>query len=208
MAQRKPAPDLYAPYAAYDKAAYFDNIHPVEWRAQIQSSTGGRLFKIKYYGELYRWEVKQEPRHIEFHEKNYGKNFNGLITNTDEAPELIYAVDVHTGEEILLFDGCRQGHDNYFCNEWTPEQLNNRTAAQEYADAAGNSVFEIVLHAWFNIDYEDELDTFLNEAGELRLITGEKTDLAHLQRNGFDAFAIDAYTEQEEFVSIHSAELA
>ncbi|NML40819.1 hypothetical protein HHL17_26720 [Chitinophaga sp. G-6-1-13] len=208
MAQHKPAPDLYAPYVVYDKAAYFNNIHPVEWRAQLQSSTGGRLFNIKYYGELYRWEVKQEPRYIEHHEKHYGKNFNGLITNTDEAPELIYAVDIHTGEEILLFDGCRQGHDNYFCNEWTPEQLNNRTTAQVYADAAGNSVFEIVLHAWFNIDYEDELDTFLNEEGELRLITGEKTDLAHLQRNGFDAFAINAYTEQGELVAIHSAELA
>ncbi|WP_343744130.1 hypothetical protein [Chitinophaga sp.] len=208
MAEHKPAPDLYTPFAVYDKAAYFANVHPVEWRAQLQSSTGGRLFNIKYYGELYRWEVKQTPRHIEHHEKHYGKNFNGLITNTDEAPELIYAVDILTGEEILLFDGARQGHDNYFCNEWTPEQLNNRAATQTYTDAAGNSVFEIVLHAFFNIDYEDELDTFLNEEGELRLITGEKTDLAYLQRNGFDAFAIDAYNEQGEFVSIHSAELA
>ncbi|MBC9931797.1 hypothetical protein [Chitinophaga qingshengii] len=204
----RPAPELYAPYAAYDKAAYFNNIHPVEWRAQLQSSTGGRLFRIRYYGDLYRWEVKQEPRHIEHHEKHYGKHFNGLITNSDDAPELIYAVDIHSGEEILLFDGGRQGHDNLFCNEWTPAQLNNRPLTHDYTDAAGNSVFEIVLHAFFNIDYEDELETFQDEAGEIRFITGEKTDLAYLQRNGFDAFAIDAYSEQGDFIAIHSAELA
>lgn len=205
--EHKQAPDIYGPYAVYDTPAYFEKMHPVEWRAQIQSSTEGRQFRIKYYGELYKWEVRQEEPYLSHFYKHHGKAFNGLITATDFAPELIYAVDIISNEEILLFDGCRHGYNNLFCDTYTTAQLQQRKAGHLFADATGNEVFEIVVHAFFNVDYEDEAENFMNKEGKATLITGEIVDLPYLKRNGFDAIAIRGY-HKDGFISLHEAELA
>ncbi|NIG55834.1 hypothetical protein [Chitinophaga sp. Cy-1792] len=204
----RPAPDLYAPYATEANPAYFEKIHDVEWRGQLQSSTGGRKFRIKFYGELFTWEVKQKEAHLEAHRRNYGNNFNGLIANTTEAPELIYAEDAVTGETILLFDGSKHGYDNLFNNEWDLHKMPPRNADKVYKDAAGNEIFEVVVCTFNNIDYEDEAEGFLQNNGLIRLLDGREVDIPYLQRNGFDGISILLYDDERNMVMVHQRELA
>ncbi len=205
---KRPAPDLYAPYVIEANPAYFEKMHDVEWRGQLQSSTGGRKFRIKYYGELYTWEVKQKEAHQEMHRRNYGNHFNGLIANTEEAPELIYAVDAVTGEAILLFDSCIHGYDNLFNNEWDHSKMPQRTADILYKDAAGNELFEVVVRTYNNIDYEDTAEGFVQDNGLIKLIDGREVDIPYIQRNGFDGIAIILYDENGGMVMVHQRELA
>ncbi|RAJ78942.1 hypothetical protein CLV59_1061 [Chitinophaga dinghuensis] len=205
---KRQAPDLYSPYATEANPAYFEKMHDVEWRGQLQSATGGRKFRIKYYGDLYTWEVKQQEAHQEMHRRNYGNNFNGLIVETNEAPELIYAVDVATGEEILLFDYCAHGYDNLFNNEWDLHKMPHRNAENIYKDAAGNEIFEVVVRTYNNIDYEDKDEGFVQENGLIKLMDGREVDIPYMQRNGFDAIAIVLYAENGDMVVVHQRELA
>ena len=73
-----------------------------------------KRFKIKYYGDIF--EEYQ------------------LICGTDFAPELIYAVDVESNEEILLFDGTQHGYDPMFCDEFTHKQITERPLIHFYKD--------------------------------------------------------------------------
>ncbi|MFB6456862.1 hypothetical protein ACE38W_16435 [Chitinophaga sp. Hz27] len=202
------APDLYSSYAIEGNPAYFEKMHEVEWRGQLQSSTGGRKFRIKYYGELFTWEVKQQATHQEMHRRNYGNNFNGLIAETNEAPELIYAVDAITDEKILLFDYAIHGYDNLFNNEWDLSKMPQRNADNLYRDAAGNEVFEVVVSTYNNVDYEDEAEGFVQDNGFIRLIDGREVDIPFMQRNGFDAISIILYSANGDMVVIHQRELA
>lgn len=205
---KRPTPDLYTKYAIENNPAYFKNMHDVEWRGLLQSSTGGTRFRIKYYGSLYTWEVRQEAAHLEAHHRNYGKYFNGLITIVNDAPEVIYAEDVVTGERILLFDYCLHGYDNLFNNEWDFSEMPERPADNTYRDAAGNEVFDVVVQTYNNIDYEDENEGFADENGMIELINGNKVDIPYLQRNGFDAISIVLYSENGDMVVAHTRELA
>src|SRR5262245_40327595 len=63
-------------------------VQTYEWRRRLKSQSGQTKFKIKYYGQLH-------------------PNDKALIVGTDFAPALVLAVDSVTGQEILLFDGCR-----------------------------------------------------------------------------------------------------
>lgn len=205
---KRPAPDLYSPYAIEANPAYFEKMHDVEWRGQLQSSTGGRKFRIKYYGCLFTWEVKQREAHQEAHRRNYGNNFNGLIAETNEAPELIYAVDAVSGEEILLFDYAIHGYDNLFNNEWDLSKMPPRNADNIYRDAAGNEIFEVVVRTYNNIDYEENDEGFVYDNGVIQLIDGTEVDIPYLQRNGFDAITIILYAENGDSVMVHQRELA
>lgn len=205
---KRPAPDLYKPYAFEGNPAYFKNLHEAEWRGQLRSSTGGAQFRIRYYGELYTWQVKQKPAHLEAHYRNYGRHFNGLIAATNEAPELVYAEDAVTGERILLFDYSLHGYDNLFCNEWDFSKMPQRQADNIYRDAAGNEVFEVVVCTFNNIDYEDEDEHFLGPDGKATLLNGSKVDISFLQRNGFDGISILLYDKDGEKVMVHQRELA
>ncbi len=182
------APSFLAPFISYDHPTAFEKMIDIEWRGQIQSSTQNKKFKIKYYGELF--EEYQ------------------LITGTDFAPELIYAVDVDTQEEILLFDGCKHGYDSMFCDEYSPEQINNRPVTQFFTDANGEDTFEVIVSVYHNIDYDEELDDFVNDEGDIPLIHGEIIDLATLKSDGFDVFQIIVIDAQGKHAAIHQRELA
>jgi len=69
------------------------------WQGKLIAPSGNTKFKIRYYGRVH-----------EIH-----KN---LIVGTTFAPALISAVDAFTGEEILLFDGCRHGYNALFCDSY------------------------------------------------------------------------------------------
>src|SRR5690348_9024880 len=85
------------------------DLHLHEWRRRLKSSKGYTKFKIKYYGQLH-------------------EEYKSLIIGTDFAPSLVFAVEESTGQEILLFDGCKHGYNALFCDTYTEEQIKNRPA--------------------------------------------------------------------------------
>ncbi|MCS3798801.1 hypothetical protein [Niastella sp. OAS944] len=159
-----------------------------EWRRQLKTPSGQTKFRIKFYGRL--------------HEK-----YNNLIVGTDFAPSLILAVDNVTGQEILLFDGCKHGYNAMFCDTFTAEQIQNRPATNFYNDKAGNEIFEIVISTYNGIDYEDELADQVDENGLIELIDGTKVEFNNVKCNGYDTLQIWAISEGGDTVNVVSEEL-
>lgn len=164
-----------------------NKLQPHEWRRKLISSSGQTKFKIKYYGEVH-------------------KEFNNLIIRTEFAPTIILAVDSSSGEEILLFDGCKHGYDALFCEEFTIEQINQRFPESKYIDPEGNEVFEIIISTLS--DFEEELENDIDENGMIELINGTKIDFQIAKPNGFDTLQIWAINENGNIWEIVSEELA
>jgi hypothetical protein len=171
-----------------------DNLLDVEWRAHIKSSTGKTKLRIKYYGKSYK-------------SKEYGQNYE-LICNTDFAPQLIYAIDPETLEEIVLFDGCKHGYDNMFGDEYTEEQRKNRQEKTYFIDEFGCDTFDIVVKVYHNIDYDDEFGKEYKESGNIKLISGEPITWEKLIRDAFDFFEIRIINENGQETIIAEYELA
>lgn len=183
-----PAPTYYENFVTYDNVSYFDKVKESEWRGQIQSSAKNKKFKIKYYGDFY---------------EKYG-----LITWSDTAPSLVVAEDVETGEQIVLFDGCKHGYNAMFCDKFSDEQINNRPLTHTFTNKHGNDVFEILVLTFNNIDYDEEKEDFVNENGEVPLMWGEIISFEDLKRNGFDFICIVAINALGERMNIVDEELA
>lgn len=181
----KPSPTYFEHLAIYDNPLYFEKVIDIEWRGQLKSSTGNTRFKIKYYGEIY----------------------SGLIGGTDDAPSLVHAVDATTGEEILLFDGCKHGYDAMLCDDLTA-QMPGREVSHFYTGKNGADTFDVILSVYYNVDYDDEAENFLNENGMVTLSNGEEISLDILKRNGFDAISIYVVNDQKEIIRVVEEELA
>ena len=169
-----------------------DDLKLFEWEGQIKTKSGETEFKIKFYGQLH-------------------KKYNNLIVRTDFAPALVYAVASSTKEEILLFDGCKHGYNAIFCDTFTPEQLEKRSTNSFYIDKDGNDTFEIIISAYYQIDYDSEKEDFIesvNENGLIELNDGSKVDFEKVKRNGFDILQISAITSKGKNIKILSEELA
>ena len=164
-------------------------LHSHEWRRKLKSSSGNNKFKIKYYGELH-------------------EDYNYLIVETNFAPALLIAVDVISGEEILLFDGCKHGYNAMFCDTFTQEEITNRPLEHLYKDSNGNEIFEITISTYYGIDYEDEFREEVDENGLLELIDGTKIDFESVKRNGYDSLHIWATNDNGEIIEFVSEELA
>jgi hypothetical protein len=182
------APSHLSKYVCYMHSPYFQDLIDIEWRGQIQSSTQSKRFKIKYYGELY--------------------DEYQLICATDFAPELIYAVDIESNEEILLFDGAQHGYDPMFCDEFTPEQLTQRPVIHEFIDQDQQNTFEVIIKVYHNIDYDEEMESLSNAAGEIELISGKIISAEQLKADGFDFIQINVMNSLGHEYSIFERELA
>lgn len=158
----------------------------IEFTGKLIGSNGGTKFRIQYYGEL----------------------LNGLIMSDDELQELIYAEEVESREQILLFDGCKAGYNNMFCDEHDEKKIARRSATKLYTDQDGNEIFEIYLSYYFNIDFDEEMEDFTNDAGEIELINGEVITPELLRSDCFDAYSIDAINKNGTKLEVSSAELA
>ncbi|QCE40162.1 hypothetical protein [Psychroserpens sp. NJDZ02] len=97
-------------------------LHSHEWKRGLKTESGGTFFKIKYYGQ-------RQSKH---------KN---LIVQTKFAPSKIYAVDVSNNEAFLLFDGCIHGYNAMFCDKYTKQQIENRSADKIYTSENGDNEF-------------------------------------------------------------------
>jgi hypothetical protein len=127
---------------------------------------------------------------------------------TDFAPSLVFAVDNATGQEILLFDGCKHGYNALFCDTFTDEQIKNRTATNYYKDIDGNEIFEIVISTYNGVDYEDEFAEEVDENGLIELIDGTKIEFEKVKRNGYDTLQIWATNDNGKTIDFVSEELA
>lgn len=142
-----------------------------EWAGNLISSSGGRKFSIKYYGEL-------------------ADEYIVGSLDSIEIPSLVVAVAVDSGEEFVLFDESRHGYNAMFCDEYKDEIRNARKTDSIYVDEDGESIFEIELMAYYNIDYDDEKEDFVDANNNVDLIFGEQISFEDLKRNGYDYFEI------------------
>ena len=172
--------------------AHIDNpkdLHSHEWRRRLKTSSGQTKFKIKYYGQL--------------HEK-----YKNLIVGTEFAPSLVVAVEIESGTEVLLFDGCQHGYDALFCDTFTEEQMKNRPVTKYYADKEGNEIFEIEISTYHGIDYEEEFNDDVDENGLIALVDGNKIAFEIVKRNGYDTLQIWAINKNGKKIDVVSEELA
>jgi hypothetical protein len=170
---------------------HFDNpknLQSHEWRRMI-SNKGQKKFKIKYYGQL--------------HEK-----YNNLIVETDFSRPLIFAVDIVSNQEILLWDGCKYGYDAIFCDNYTNEQIDNRKVETIYTDSNGKDTFEIRISTYNQFDFDNEMGEEVDENGFLEVESGGKIKFDEAKRNGFDCLIINVTNEDGITTEIVSEELA
>ncbi len=160
-----------------------------EWRRQLISTSGNRTFSIKYYGDL--------------HSSN-----KHLIVGTDFAPQKVVAIDTESKEVILLFDACKHGYHAMLCDKYTTTQVESRTVDKMYQDASGNDTFEIIISAYYQIDYEDEFRQEVDLNGYLELVNGERMDFDILKRNACDFFSVLGINKNGELIEILSEELS
>lgn len=157
-----------------------------EWTGQLHSREAHSQFRIFYYGEL----------------------LDGLIAVTEFAPQQIVAENVVTGERIVIFDGCIHGYNALLCDDYTEEQRNNRTALVPYHDADGEDTFEIIVSVFYNVDWDEEFLSDVDESGCIELINGEKCYFSEAKRNGFDFLRIKIINKNGLETEIAEEELA
>ncbi len=185
-------------FVTYENEEYFKDVDlNVEWRGQIQSSTHNKKFRIKFYGDL----MTETYTGIKISD-------TGFIVGDYFSEALIVAEDIESQEQILLFDYCKHGYNAMFCDEYTKEQITNRPLTNIFKDKDGNEVFEIMLSAYYGIDYDDEMEDYLNDDNKIELLSVEIITKEELKRNGFDYFFINVYNEKGEKIEIAEYELA
>ena len=89
------------------------------------------------------------------------------------------------------------------CDEHSEDSLNNRSL-QDLDD----TLYQIEVHAFYNIDYEAEREDFCDENGKVELINGEIIDFDRLRQDGMDAIAIELIDPQGKRREIVREELA
>jgi hypothetical protein len=160
-----------------------------EWQGRLKTPTGQNRFNIEFYGQQ---------------QKN-------LIFGTDFAPALIFAKDPVTQQKFLLFDGCKHGYNAMFCDTYTDDQIKNRPAHQLYTDPDGNDVFEVIISAYYQFNYDDAEEDFLenvDENGNIELVDGSKIEFETAKRNGFDVLQISVINSAGKRFEMVSEELA
>lgn len=182
------APTYLSDVVTYDEPAYFQEMIDIEWRGQIQSTTGGRKFKLYYCG-------------------TYDEDL-ALLLDQDDFPVVVYAEDCQTKERILLFDYAKHGYDALFCDEYEEEVLKQREGELQLLHLGGETEFEILVYAYYGIDYDEEMEAFLNDEGQIELISGELISPEDLKRNGFDFFGMDVIDTKGNRQRIVEFELA
>lgn len=165
------------------------NLQKHEWRRKLRTPTGYTKFKIKYFGQLHH-------------------DYKNLIVSVDNIPALVLAVEPISGQEILLFDGCRHGYNAMFCDHFSDEQRNKRKADKIYKTVTGQDTFELTISTYNGIDYDEEFSGDIGEDGIIELIDGTKIEFETAKRNGFHTLQLFGTTDNGEVIEILSEELA
>jgi hypothetical protein len=165
-------------------------IEPFEWRRRLHGTTENTWFRIRHTGQRHH----EHPT---------------FLVGVNGGPLTVVAVDAKTQEEILLFDSSQHGHEAFFGDTNAPQ------SAQEdltfYQDQDGEDTFSVVLSAYYQIDYEDEEEGYLDEVdgqGNITLLNGRRMPFVEVQRNGFDCFQISVTNRLGRTTEVVSEELA
>lgn len=124
-------------------------------------------------------------------------------------PTIVVAVDAKTQEEVLLFDSSQHGHEALFGD--VDAQQPDQEAWAFYQDEDGEDTFGVVLSAYYQIDYEDKEEGYLDEVdgqGDIALPSGRRMPFVEAQRNGFDCFQIGVTNRLGRTTEVVSEELA
>lgn len=93
------------------------------------------------------------------------------------------------------------------CQQWfehNPAQLAHRPLQRHEIPAS-----ELVLELGYNIDYEDEKESFeVDEADTVELVNGERMPWEQVKRDGIDYIALYYVNDKGKQVQILDAELA
>jgi len=160
-----------------------------EWKRVLKTKAGNTKFKIKYYGKLHT-------------------KFTNLIVGEDFSQSKVYAVDISNNDEILIFDGCSHGYNPLMCDIYSTDQINNREISKVYSDKNGNENFEIIISAYYGIDYEEDFREYVDKDGLIELINGNKIEFEELKRIGFDRLQVWVKNEAGKLIEIISEELS
>lgn len=154
----------------------------------VVSSSGNDLLELWYCGELF--EVKGEK--VKY------------IGNIDNIPIKIVAIDRDTKEEITIFDEGYHGYNSMFCDEYSEEQLENRSLKKYDISPS-----KLILELGYSIDYEDEKEEFINEDNKtVTLINGDIIFWEDVKVNGYDFLRLSYINDNGEKISIAEYELA
>lgn len=168
---------------------FSSKIKPREWKKKLTLPSGQTKFNIKYYGNLH-------------------SKYKNLIVASDFAPILLVAVDIETGKEYLLFDGCKHGYNALFCDTYTIDQVEKRTLNTLYTNSDNGSVFEIIISTTYSINYEAEFREEVTELGTIETVNGAFIDFESAKQNGFDSIQIWVKNKDGKLIEIVSEELA
>lgn len=154
----------------------------------VVSSSGNDLLELWYCGELF--EVRGEK--VKY------------IGNIDNIPIKIVAIDRDTEEEIIIFDEGYHGYNSMFCDEYSEEQLENRSLKKYDISPS-----KLILELGYSIDYEDEKEEFINEDNKtVTLINGDIISWEDVKVNGYDFLRLSYINDNGEKISIAEYELA
>ena len=92
-----------------------------EWKRKLRLPNGETGFRIRYYGDL-------------------SPGPSGLITATSFSRQLVVAISVDSGQEILLFDGCRHGYNALFSDSHSEAEKKPDSRAGFYKQMWGRYV--------------------------------------------------------------------
>ena len=146
----------------------------------LESGDTNELYEIHFFGSLFEEHMICGM----YDEKNEISN-----------PCMIVAKCIHTGKEILLYDGAKYGYNPMFCDEIHLEDIKKRSLSKLEIP---NSNIEIDFA--YNIDFDEDDFT--------ETINGEKISFEEVKRNGFDYIKITAIDELDTKRVICELELA
>jgi hypothetical protein len=134
----------------------------------------------------------------------YGVEECGEISDTDEAPMLIVAKSVKTGDEIVVYDGAIHGYDNMFCDTHNQDSLLNRKLTK-----LKGGPLKIIISVEYSVDYDSEKECydFLDE-NNVKLISGKTMLWDDVKRNAISWIVITSIDENGDEKCVTDMELS
>jgi hypothetical protein len=156
----------------------------------------------KWFEEECNWKGR-----IQYNGINKFKIFcNGIIVenylaNNDDVPLIININPIGTKNKIIIFDERCHGYNALLIENIAKNKYSDEIA---FIDKDGKDIFEIIVWANYNIDFDDE---FPNKK-EFELTDGRIETLENIRRNAFDSFGIMTQNELGNVYNILEMELA
>lgn len=158
----------------------------------VRGRTGGELFEIYYFGDLFQNEYLPNPYIVD------------LYVGEELLPCKVVAEDVSTGEHIVIYDGFCHGYNGMFCDECDRQKARERQLVRYDLPPS-----KLHICLGYNIDYEAEKEGLsIDKDEEIRLINDEVVSWEQVKRNGFDYLSLSCEDDEGNRTEILSLELA